>query len=154
MAKSRRPEPPPEAALIQTALKSARLSARSAAKRAGISDARWRQIVSGYQSVSGSYIAVRAPAETLARMAHTVGLAADQLAEAGREDAAQELQELIDTQPASPAADYTSDPHIEAVAQLLATLPPEAQEEVLRRIGRGLPGTEEQAVAPTQRRAG
>ncbi|MEU0276067.1 hypothetical protein [Streptomyces sp. NPDC006307] len=111
------------------------MSARSAASQAGLSDARWRQIVSGYQSVSGAYVPVRAPAETLARMAQVVGVSAEELAEAGREDAAQELARM--SKPAAKAGSFASDPTIDAIATLLATLPPEAQDEVLRRVGRG-----------------
>ncbi|MDN3056924.1 helix-turn-helix transcriptional regulator [Streptomyces sp. SRF1] len=154
MAKSTRPEPPPEAALIRTALKVARLSARSAAKRAGISDARWRQIVSGYQSVSGEQIPVKAPADTLARMAQVVGVSADQLTGAGREDAAQALREMEALAPSMPTETYASDPHIEAVMQLLTTLPPEAQEEVLRRFQRTVPGGDDHVTRPEQRHAG
>lgn len=121
-----RPEPPPEAALIRSALKARRLTARSAAAAAGISDARWRQIISGYQSVSGNHIPVRAPADTLARMAQAAGVTADELAEAGREDAAAELREIA---PAS-----QSSAQVEAITALLATLPPDAQQEVLRRL--------------------
>jgi hypothetical protein len=65
-----RPEPPPWGALITDALHRARLSAREAARRAGISEGRWRQITGGYQVVSaGVYAPVRGPAATLARMA-------------------------------------------------------------------------------------
>ncbi|GAA4626737.1 hypothetical protein GCM10023196_036190 [Actinoallomurus vinaceus] len=91
---SERPEPPPEGQLITAALKRAGLSARAAAKRAGISDARWRQITSGYQTVSGTRVPVRAPAETLARMAQVSGATAEQLRQAGRADAAEALGEL------------------------------------------------------------
>ncbi|MDX3239744.1 helix-turn-helix transcriptional regulator [Streptomyces sp. ME03-5709C] len=154
MSDTTRPEPPPEAALIRRALKRSRLTGRSAAARAGLSDARWRQIVSGYQSVGGSHHPVRAPAETLARMAQAVGVTAEELTTAGRPDAAAELAELERPAQSSPAA-YASDPHIDAIAALLATLPPEAQDEVMRRVGRaadrkeayGLPeGNERRAV--------
>ncbi|MEW2631581.1 hypothetical protein AB0903_07970 [Streptomyces sp. NPDC048389] len=111
------------------------MSARKAASQAGLSDARWRQIVSGYQSVSGAFVPVRAPAETLARMAQVVGVSAEELTEAGREDAAQELAKM--RKPSAATSSYASDPTIDAIATLLATLPPEAQDEVLRRIGRG-----------------
>lgn len=136
MSNATRPQAPHEAALLQAALKRSRMSARSAASKAGISDARWRQIVSGYQSVSGSYIPVRAPAETLARMAQVVGVTAEELATAGRHDAAEALNDLEVLSPPQASAVYASDPHIEAIAALLATLPPEAQDEVLRRVGR------------------
>ncbi|MGJ5693015.1 hypothetical protein ACM6RM_07560, partial [Streptomyces pratensis] len=87
-----RPEPPPEAALIRAAAKRNRISGRKAASLAGISDARWRQIVTGYQSVGGTFVPVKAPADTLARMAQAVGVSAEELAAADREDAADELR--------------------------------------------------------------
>jgi hypothetical protein len=74
------------------ALTGAKLSAREAARRAGISEGRWRQIAAGYQVVSaGVYAPVHGPAQTLARMAAVVGVTPAQLTEAGRPDAAQAL---------------------------------------------------------------
>lgn len=94
-AMNERPAAPPWGLLIAQALKKSRMSAREAAKRAGMSDGRWRQIVSGYQTVSaGVYAPVRGPAETLARMAQVVGVTPEQLEQAGRSDAAAELREL------------------------------------------------------------
>lgn len=124
-----RPEPPPEAALIRAAAKRNRISGRKAASLAGISDARWRQIVTGYQSVGGTFVPVKAPADTLARMAQAVGVSAEELAAADREDAADELRELSTAPPAG-----QSSAQVEAITALLATLPPEAQQEVLRRF--------------------
>lgn len=84
-----RPQPPPWGALITSAINRAGLSARSAARQAGISEGRWRQLTSGYQVVSpGVYAPVHGPAPTLARMATVAGLSARQLQEAGREDVA------------------------------------------------------------------
>lgn len=84
------PEAPPEARLIDEAQKSAtpKISARKAAALAGLSEGRWRQIVKGYQSTGTGYIPVIAPDETLARMAAAVGVTADELVDAGRENAA------------------------------------------------------------------
>jgi transcriptional regulator with XRE-family HTH domain len=77
---------------VTRALARAKLSAREAARRAGISEGRWRQIASGYQVVSaGVYAPVRGPAQTLARMAAVVGVTPAQLTEAGRPDAAKAL---------------------------------------------------------------
>lgn len=87
-----RPAPPPWGALLTNALSRARLSAREAARRAGISEGRWRQIAGGYQVVSaGVYAPVRGPADTLARMAAVVGVTPAQLRRAGRPDAARAL---------------------------------------------------------------
>jgi len=87
-----RPAPPPWGALLTKALAKARLSAREAARRAGISEGRWRQIASGYQVVSaGVYAPVHGPAPTLARMAAVAGVTPAQLKRAGRADAATAL---------------------------------------------------------------
>jgi hypothetical protein len=84
-----RPEPPPWGALITAALARNGLSAREAARRAGLSEGRWRQITGGYQVVSpGVYAEVRGPAGTLARMAAVADVTPAQLRAAGRDDAA------------------------------------------------------------------
>lgn len=96
-----RPEQRPEGALIQNAMKKRfkPLTARLVAPKAGIGEARWRQIVNGYTSpASGVYMEVIAPAATLARMAHVVGVTPEQLEEAGRADAADLLRTLPDEQ--------------------------------------------------------
>jgi hypothetical protein len=84
-----RPEPPPWGALITAALARNGLSAREAARRAGLSEGRWRQITGGYQVVSpGVYAEVRGPAGTLARMGAVADVTPAQLRAAGRDDAA------------------------------------------------------------------
>lgn len=88
-----RPAPPPESKLIKAAQKAAGLSTRKAAALAGMSESRWRQIVAGSQRVNKQDIPFTAPAETIARMARTVGLTADRLAKA-RPEAADELRRL------------------------------------------------------------
>ncbi len=92
-----RPEPPPEGKLIADAADRLDLSIREAARRAGISYGRWRQIVTGYQNVSpGSYALVRAPAKTLAKRARVVGVTAEQMETEGqRPDAAEILREEV-----------------------------------------------------------
>jgi hypothetical protein len=97
MAVTERPDPTPEGQLIADALAKSRpkLALREAARRAGISEARWRQIAAGYVMVSGEPSVFSAPAETLARMARTVGVTSAQLREAGRADAADALQDLL-----------------------------------------------------------
>ena len=98
-----RPEQPPEGKLIADAANRLDLSIREAARRAGISYGRWRQITQGYQNVSpGEYAVVHAPARTVAKMAAVVGVTPDQLTEAGREDAAAILAELTVPEPATP----------------------------------------------------
>jgi hypothetical protein len=87
-----RPDPPPLGAAIAAACAHAGLSARAAARQAGISEGRWRQITSGYQVVSpGVYAPVRGPAATVARMAAVAGLTPAQLRATGRDDAARLL---------------------------------------------------------------
>lgn len=66
-----------------------------AAKRAGMHESRWRQLAKGYQQVtSGTRVAAKAPADTLARMARAVGAKPDDLRAVGREDAAAVLESL------------------------------------------------------------
>ena len=90
--------PAPEAALIKRARKAIRptLSIRAAAKKARLSEARWRQIEAGYQTVSdGTRVPAIGLAGTLARMAQVVNVSSKQLREVGRQDAANELDQLI-----------------------------------------------------------
>lgn len=142
---SERPTPPREAALIATALKRSNLSARAAAQRAGISDARWRQITSGYQTVSGTQVPVRAPADTLARMARTVGATPEQLEEAGRADAAEELRDLA--QRDAPPSEEREDSGVRALTAVWETLGPEERKRAMRR----LQATEQQEPADKER---
>lgn len=117
---------------------------------AGLGDARWRQITSGYQSVSGNYIEVKGPAETLARMARVVGVSAEDLEGAGRKDAAEALKELTASSPSRPTGPYT--PPVDAVYEIMAALPPEAQEEVIRRLGHTLPAPSPEEAEPGHER--
>ncbi|MER7835267.1 helix-turn-helix transcriptional regulator [Streptomyces sp. NPDC096040] len=156
MTKSPSPAPPPEAALIKAALKRKRIRVEDAARQAGISRSRWGQIIAGYQSVSGQRIEVNAPDDTLARMCLAVGVTSAQLAETGRTEAADLLAELetpTGATAAPTAARYANDPHIDAIAALLTTLPPEAQDEVLRRVGRTEPSRTQQEPGDQHRRA-
>jgi hypothetical protein len=97
-----RPDPPAWGVLITAALRAAGMSAREAARRAGISEGRWRQIVGGYQVVSpGVYAHVRGPAATLARMATVAGVTPEQLTAAGRDDAATVMLRQQEDRPGS-----------------------------------------------------
>lgn len=91
------PTQPEEARIIDAAQKSAvpAMSMREAAKRAGMSDGRWRQIVKGYQGTGTGRIPVVAPDDTLARMALVVGVTDSQLEDAGRPGAADVLRRLL-----------------------------------------------------------
>ena len=76
-----------------------KLSVRSAADQAGMSDARWRQIAKGFKYEAGGIrIPARAPADTLARMAKVVGATPEQLREVDRADAADELEAMTSRQ--------------------------------------------------------
>ncbi|BBZ80039.1 hypothetical protein MANY_53760 [Mycolicibacterium anyangense] len=91
------PERPKEAELIERRRleQSPRLSVTRAAKLAGISEGRWRQIAKGYQQATkDTRIPVIAPPDTLARMADVVGSSPQELREAGRDDAADDLERL------------------------------------------------------------
>jgi transcriptional regulator with XRE-family HTH domain len=89
-----RPDVPPEGELISAALKASGLSQRKAARLAGISEGRWRQITSGYVSVNGEKAKVRGPDSRVALMAHVVGATAEELVAAGRAGAAEVLREI------------------------------------------------------------
>jgi hypothetical protein len=81
--------------LIADTMRRQRISARKAAKLAGLSDAWWRHVVNGYQPVGqGQFIPVVAPPDTLARMAKVIGISEAELQKAGRADAAEELARL------------------------------------------------------------
>jgi transcriptional regulator with XRE-family HTH domain len=91
------PGPPAEAELIQQRREESAppLSRRQAAAKAGISPSQWGDVERGHKRAgSGVIVPVQATAETLARMARTVGVSAEELAVAGREDAAQQLRTL------------------------------------------------------------
>jgi len=99
-----RPEQPPEGRLIADAADRLTLSIREAARRAGLSYGRWRQITAGYQNVSpGVYAPVRAPAKTLAKMAAVVGITAGQMETEGQRPDAAEIMRR-EPQPAPLAA--------------------------------------------------
>ncbi|MEW2068470.1 helix-turn-helix transcriptional regulator [Streptomyces sp. NPDC007346] len=147
-----RPEPPTEAALIARAQKRSGLSGRKAASLAGISDARWRQIIHGYQTISGTRLPVSAPDGTLARMASVVGVTPDQLREAGRPDAADELEQMTPPAPPRPAGQYT--PPLDAITAIMASLSVEEQAEVIRRLGHDATHPQEGEPEHQHRRAG
>ncbi len=87
--------PPPEADLIRFRREAAvpLLSRRQAAARAGISPSQWSDVERGSKRAGPDIvIPVQATAETLAKMAAAVGVGADDLAAAGRNDAADQLR--------------------------------------------------------------
>jgi transcriptional regulator with XRE-family HTH domain len=94
-------QPPPYGALIEAAREDAGLSRREAARRAGISDAWWRYVASGWQNgpVTGT-------AETVAAMAlATGGVTPEQMETKGeRPDAARVMRRLLRDEPGPPAS--------------------------------------------------
>jgi transcriptional regulator with XRE-family HTH domain len=93
-------EQTPEGELIAKGQRLTNISTREAARQAGISEGRWRQIVKGYQAVSaGTKVPVTAPPDTLARMANVVGVTPEQLEDAGRLDAAESHRFLFKAEP-------------------------------------------------------
>lgn len=124
---------------------------REVAKQARISEALWRQIISGYESLGeGKYREVHAKPETLARLALILDLTPDQLVKVGREDAAEALEEIT---PQPQPAETAFNPPVDAVYAILASLSPEEQAQVIQRLARENPA----AVQPSEgheRRAG
>lgn len=92
------PQPDPAAQLIRRLREDLvpKVSTRTAARRAGISETHWRNIERGFQRMRGTSIPVRANDETLAKMALAVGASPDQLAEfPDRQPAAERLRRLM-----------------------------------------------------------
>lgn len=113
----------PWGAVIDEARKQMRpkLSATKAAEQSGISEGRWRQIVLGYQSSGGVRIPVQGPADTVARMAETVGVTPEQMIEVGRADVAEEMSRLQSVGVLEDGTLWVSD-NSEEEAELLAWL--------------------------------
>ena len=153
-----RPEQPPEGRLIHDAADRLDLSIREAARRAGISYGRWRQIVMGYQNVSpGSFAPVHAPAKTIAKMARVVNVSPAQLTAAGRDDAAEVLTGLflaslapgtitgtggVPVPPASIAGSDTTEDAAEVTrAVVVAAIGPRLERQVWAEVHRHPEGT-------------
>lgn len=94
------PRIPPEAEVIRLARKAAGLTAEAAALaskergRKGVGATYWRDVEKGTGGRRGVRVRVRASDEALADMALAVGVEAAQLADAGREGAAELLREI------------------------------------------------------------
>jgi hypothetical protein len=137
-----RPDPPPEGRLIAAAADRLDLSIREAARRAGISYGRWRQIVTGYQNVSpGVFAPVHAPAKTLAKMAAVVGVTPEQMETEGqRPDVAAAMRRSAEAHAAPPLAAVPSLPDsaealIEsALSKPMRQMGTRMAEEVTRRL--------------------
>lgn len=91
----------PHGAILEAA-RGERMSKRAAADRAGISEARWRQIVSGKQSAGGERVPVNTRPRTLASMAHAVGADVAEVFEAAGFDLSLAEQFPAQTRPVLP----------------------------------------------------
>lgn len=129
------PDPTPEGQLIRRVREGLRprLPVAEAAKRAGISPDTWGNVERGYRTPKrGHHVRVVATAATLAHMAHTVGLSADDLERLGRENADEAAQILRETYGPEPA---TMEIKIDRGTMLVGvppTLPDEDREFVKR----------------------
>lgn len=134
------PDPPPEGAVIEAARRHAGISVREAARRAGISEGWWRQVARGYQTLSGGgFGPVRAPAETIARMARAAGATPGDL-DGCRPDAAAVLAQVTSARVASAAApDEAVRAHLYAA---LAAVNAPLREVVLAEARAGIPFTD------------
>lgn len=91
-----KPPAPPEAVLIRLAREAADIRVADAARRAGVSIARWSQIENGSEIRHGTVTPVTGRAGTIARMAAEVGVSPERMAKEGRRpDAAEILREII-----------------------------------------------------------
>lgn len=111
----------PEGQLLYDAMKRKNLSFRSLASRIGLSDARVRNVINGYQAVGqGQRIDVTGPEDTVARLAQALDVTPEQLESVGRADAAYALQRRL---PDGPMPDWargvTED--VEIWRQIVAT---------------------------------
>jgi Helix-turn-helix domain len=115
------PQPPPESQLISARRKETALSYRQAARQAGMSPERWRQIEQGMARVArGTDVPVRdAPADTVAKMAWVVGATPAELESCGRADAAAGLRALI---AAEPPRDQTTDEMLAELSERLRSI--------------------------------
>jgi transcriptional regulator with XRE-family HTH domain len=90
-----RPPRPPVMDLIAERRRKRNLSLRRAGDLAGISEARWRQLESGFRSTKIGWAPEPAPDRTLARMAAAVGMTPAELEGAGYPGAAELLAEYL-----------------------------------------------------------
>ena len=107
-----RPVPPPEAELIRLVREAAHITTAEAAVAAGMSKSRWSQIESGYETRGEDFKEVRGKRDTIAHMAHVVGIGPERLEEAGRPDAAEVLREIQRQEAAAVLPPVTEEPPV------------------------------------------
>ena len=148
---SAHPVPPVEAELIRQRREAMDpgMSRRQAAAKTGISPSHWSDVERGHKKAgTGVVVPIRATAKTLARMARVVGVSADDLAAAGRRDAARQFRDVE---------------HERGLRQRIAAvpglgtltgppLPDVADEELLPLVGRALDAIEHSDLARTAKR--
>jgi len=127
------PAPPPEAVLIRRVRVAAGMGIPEAARRAGISVARWSQVENGRETRKGVVKAVRAKPGTIAHMAGAVGIDAERLeAEGEHPEAAAVLREMdrphLAAVPSLPPEDAQQAERADAI---FPELPPEARPAAL-----------------------
>lgn len=135
------PEPPPEAALIRRARQARGLTMAQAAVRSSVVKAsRWGQIENGYLMKGGAPVRTGAGSMQLAHMARVVGLSPDRLEEAGRDDAAEILREILRQEEDRPLRHVHPDmsDRLERAIWGVATLPEDTRRELIHlvRLGR------------------
>jgi len=97
------PPPPPEADLIRQRREAAFLSMRQAALGAGVSPTAWAEVEAGRKKVApGVEVAKRGTPKILAAMARRLSITPDELARAGRDDAAAYLAAILRTVESAP----------------------------------------------------
>ncbi|WP_067565958.1 helix-turn-helix domain-containing protein [Nocardia acidivorans] len=107
--------------LLQTARETAGLSKREAAKRAGISESRWRQLEAGYELIRKQTFPVKTTPETVAQVAASVGASRDELLEAaGFDPAMVDIPDAVIVKPVD-VAGLTTD-NVEKVRAFVAFL--------------------------------
>lgn len=105
------PDPPPEAVILRVAREATGMTAGQAAEatEGAVSATYWRDVERGYGGRRGKQAKARASSRYLAHMARVVSLTPEQLTEAGRDDAARVLSEILRREhvpdPAPPPAD-------------------------------------------------
>lgn len=125
--------------LEQARLDVLRISGREAARRAGMSEGRWRQIVAGVERKAGADVAARGTDRTVVAMALAVGVdPAAALAAAGRRVLPEHLDALVaDVQAsAKPAPQDQGDDGLADEIERIARLPvsPQARRRMIQAV--------------------
>lgn len=146
------PAVPPEALLIRRARLAAGLKVHEAAVRAGMSPTRWTQIETGHETRRGKQAPAFAPDGRLAAMARVVGVTPQELAEAGRKDAAGVLDEMLRRERAqNDEPVFPGDPELERIRRQVESDPEAAISRLADGLARILAGGGSEAIAKLTR---